>query len=177
MRRSTVISRFLFLGLTVSQWRCAHKKHGLGVTLATRERNRKSLPVPFGVFCGRPACQIWSVGSQSYVVSRIINGVLARKKHVFGVVLATRERNRKSQPVHRDRFLVDPHPEFGVPGPKLRRSKTILWFFTSLLILVTSWSGAPCGARASISQIIYHTKIEKCWCKRSINSRHLPILK
>ena len=56
--RSTVISRFLFLGLTVSQWRCAHKKHVLGVTLATRERNRKSLPVLFGFFCVRPACQI-----------------------------------------------------------------------------------------------------------------------
>ena len=47
------------------------------------------------------------------------NGVLARKKHVFGVVLATRERNRKSQPAHRDRFLVDPHTEFEALGPRL----------------------------------------------------------
>ena len=29
---------------------------------------------------------------------------------------------------------------------------------------LTSWLGAPCGAHASISQIIYNTKIEKCWC-------------
>jgi hypothetical protein len=40
----------------------------------------------------------------------------------------------------------------------------------------TSWLGAPCGAHASISQIIYNTKIEKCWCKRSKDSRHLPVL-
>ena len=41
----------------------------------------------------------------------------------------------------------------------------------------TSWLGAPCGAHTSISQLIYYTKIEKCWCKRSKNSRHLPVLK
>ena len=43
--------------------------------------------------------------------------------------------------------------------------------------MITSWLGAPCGAHASISQIIYYTKIEKCWCKRSKDSRHLPVLK
>ena len=48
------------------------------------------------------------------------------KKHVSGVVLATRERNRKSQPAHRDIFLVDPHAEFEALGPRLRLSKTIL---------------------------------------------------
>ena len=48
------------------------------------------------------------------------------KKHVFGVVLATRELNRKTQPAHRDIFLVDLHAEFEAPGPRLRLSKTIL---------------------------------------------------
>ena len=39
--------------------------------------------------------------------------------------------------------------------------------YNSFFLNLTSWLGAPCGAHASISQIIYNTKIEKCWCKRS----------
>ena len=58
------------------------------------------------------------------------------QKHVFGVILATRKRHRKSQPAHRGRSLVNPHAEFEALGPRLGLSKTILWKITSLLILV-----------------------------------------
>ena len=47
------------------------------------------------------------------------NGGLARKKHVFGVVLATRKRNRKSQPVHRDLFPGGPAPRIWSAGSEI----------------------------------------------------------
>ena len=54
----SLVAEALCRAVPIVQWRCAHKKHVFGVTLATRECNRKSLPVLFGSFCGRPACQI-----------------------------------------------------------------------------------------------------------------------
>ena len=47
------------------------------------------------------------------------------KKHVFGVVLATRERNRKSQPALCGIFLVDLHARFEAQGPRLRLSQRV----------------------------------------------------
>ena len=41
------------------------------------------------------------------------------------------------------------------------------------IYVFTSWLGAPCGAHPSISQIIYYTKIKKCWCKRIQKSIYL----
>ena len=91
--------------------------------------------------------------------------ILARKwryctqKHVFGVALATRERNRKLQPALCGMFLVDPHAKFEALGPRLRLSKTILWKITSLLILVIrmrnlNYSVHKCSLWESLSSIL-----------------------
>ena len=48
------------------------------------------------------------------------NGGLARKKHVFGVVLATRKRNRKSQPALCDLFPGGPAPQIWSAGSEIK---------------------------------------------------------
>ena len=55
-------------------------------------------------------------------ISKLTMAIL-HQNHIFGVVLATRKCNRKSQPAHRDIFLMDPHAEFEALGPRLRLSK------------------------------------------------------
>ena len=102
------------------------QKHVFGVVLVAQKRNRKSLPVLFGLFL-RPTCMPnMKRRVANFSCFEDHNGDVARKKHVFGVLLATRERNRKSQPALVAFFAMNPHPEFGAPGPKSRPSKTIL---------------------------------------------------